>query len=106
MKEKEKNGSSADKSKKIHVRSKDPFRIARQFEKAEKKSTSVSSSSKHHRKSDVSNGKKGPAPPPQKINTNCPICGKEPYQVERIIAEKSWWHKSCFRCSVCKKSLK
>lgn len=105
MKDKEKGGISADKSKKIHVRSKDPLRIARQFEKAEKKSTSISSSSKHHKKYEASNGKKGPAPPPQKINTICKICGKEPYQVERIIAEKSWWHKNCFRCSQCNKIL-
>ena len=25
------------------------------------------------------------------------VCGKEPYLVERIVAEKSWWCKNCFR---------
>ena len=45
------------------------------------------------------------APPPMKVNQNCPICGKEPYVVERIVAEKSWWHKNCFRCKTCTKAL-
>ena len=27
----------------------------------------------------------------------CKVCGKEPYVVERLVAEKSWWHKNCFR---------
>ena len=25
--------------------------------------------------------------------------------VEKLVAEKSWWHKNCFRCKVCNKSL-
>ena len=33
------------------------------------------------------------------------MCGKEPYIVERIIAEKSWWCKNCFRCKQCNKLL-
>ena len=45
-------------------------------------------------------------PPPQQVNTKCKICGKEPYVVERIVAEKSWWHKNCFRCKQCNKILK
>ena len=102
---KEKGKSSEDKGKKIHVRSKDPLRIARQFEKAEKKSSSSSSSSKNYRKSESNGGKKF-APPKQTVNQICKVCDKEPYLVERIIAEKSWWHKNCFRCSVCKKVLK
>merc|ERR1711981_298228 len=81
------------RNKKIHVRSKDPSRIARQFEK-----TSSSKSKKSRDKGKV-------APPPQKINQICKICGKEPYLVERIVAEKSWWHKNCFRCKQCNKSL-
>ena len=101
MREKDKTSDSKG-SKKIHVRSKDPLRIARQFEKAEKKSSS--SSSKHNRKFE-SNGKKV-APPQQKINQICKVCGKEPYVVERIVAEKSWWHKNCFRCSQCNKILR
>ena len=33
------------------------------------------------------------------------VCGKEPYIVERIVAEKSWWCKNCFRCQQCNKLL-
>ena len=33
------------------------------------------------------------------------VCGKEPYIVERIVAEKSWWCKNCFRCVQCNKLL-
>ncbi len=46
------------------------------------------------------------APPAMKVNTICKICGKEPYVVERIVAEKSWWCKNCFRCKTCNKILK
>jgi len=95
-KDKEKSGDS--RSKKIHVRSKDPFRIARQFEKADKVDKK---SSKHS----GNGGRKVVAPPPQKINQICKICNKEPYLTERIIAEKSWWCKKCFKCSVCNKIL-
>jgi hypothetical protein len=91
---KKKEGNEDEyRNKKIHVRSKDPSRIARQFEK-----TSSSKSQKSRSKGKV-------APPPQKINEICKICGKEPYLVERIVAEKSWWHKNCFRCKQCNKSL-
>ena len=31
------------------------------------------------------------------VNKICKICGKEPYVVEKLVAEKSWWHKNCFR---------
>jgi len=96
---KEKSGDS--RSKKIHVRSKDPLRIARQFEKADKKP------SKHDRDRNSGNGsgRKPVAPPQQKINQICKICNKEPYLTERIVAEKSWWCKKCFKCSVCNKIL-
>merc|ERR1712223_90860 len=101
---KEKEKSSESRSKKIHVRSKDPLRIARQFEKADKKS-----SSKHGGggggNSGNGHGSKKVIPPPQKINQICKVCDKEPYLVERIVAEKSWWHKNCFRCSQCNKIL-
>jgi len=85
------------RGKKIHVRSKDPSKIARQFEKTSKDKD-------RHR---VKNGSVGtkPQPKPIEINKICKICGKEPYQVERIVAEKSWWHKNCFRCSTCNKLL-
>jgi hypothetical protein len=45
-------------------------------------------------------------PPATKVCTICKICGKEPYIVERIVAEKAWWCKNCFRCSVCNKLLR
>lgn len=94
------------RSKKIHVRSKDPMRIAKQFEKADKKQKS----SKHHRddrdhRHPGSSGGKKVIPPQQKINQICKVCGKEPYVVERVIAEKCWWHKNCFRCKTCDKTL-
>ena len=44
-------------------------------------------------------------PPPIEVNKICKICGKEPYLVERLVAEKSWWCKKCFRCHVCNKIL-
>ena len=31
------------------------------------------------------------------VNKICKVCGKEPYVVEKLVAEKSWWHKNCFR---------
>jgi len=92
---KKKDGNEDEyRNKKIHVRSKDPSRIARQFEK-----TSSSSKSKKSR------DKGKVIAPPQKINQICKICDKEPYLVERIVAEKSWWHKNCFRCKQCNKIL-
>merc|ERR1719357_2168151 len=78
----------------IHVRSKDPMKIARQFEKG--------NSGKPSRK-DVK--KPGPKPPVIEVNKICKICGKEPYLVERLVAEKSWWCKNCFRCKECNKLL-
>ena len=106
----------SDVKKRIHVRSKDPMRIARQMEKK------LEGDSKKQRSS------KGRPPPPQmKVNTICKVnisyvtqqampdyqtpsnqlqvCGKEPYIVERIVAEKSWWCKNCFRCVQCNKLL-
>ena len=103
FKDKEKGGDEY-RNKKIHVRSKDPLRIARQFEKAEKKSSK--SSSKYSSSGGGGSGKRPVAPPPQKINQICKVCGKEPYVVERIVAEKSWWCKNCFRCKVCNKILR
>merc|ERR1719228_1016102 len=83
-----------NRSKKIHVRSKDPMKIARQFEKG------------NTRKSGNRDPKKpGPKPPVIEVNKICKICGKEPYVVEKLVAEKSWWHKNCFRCKECNKTL-
>merc|ERR1719189_1541608 len=69
---KEKSGDS--RSKKIHVRSKDPFRIARQFEKADKVDKK---SSKYSGSSGSGNNRRVVAPPPQKINQICKICNKK-----------------------------
>jgi len=85
------------RSKKIHVRSKDPSKIARQFEKGNEHTP-------RPKKSQLT-GKEAPRPKPVQMNTICKICGKEPYQVERIVAEKCWWHKNCFKCTDCKKIL-
>jgi len=90
----QKDNDDENRSKKIHVRSKDPMKIARQFEKG-------STGKSGHR-----DGKKaGPKPPTVEINKICKICGKEPYVVEKLVAEKSWWHKNCFRCTECNKTL-
>ncbi|XP_031616611.1 DNA ligase 1 isoform X3 [Contarinia nasturtii] len=35
----------------------------------------------------------------------CRSCGKIVYKMEEIKAEKSVWHKNCFRCSQCSKPL-
>ncbi|XP_023330930.1 glutamic acid-rich protein [Eurytemora carolleeae] len=96
----EEKGSKGEefRSKKIHVRSKDPSKIARQFENGSKEKE------KGPRKSYIS-GREAPKPKPVEIIKLCKICGKEPYLVERIVAEKSWWHKNCFRCTDCKKTL-
>jgi len=92
--EQKENDEEGGRSKKIHVRSKDPMKIARQFEKG--------NSGKPSRK-DVK--KPGPKPPVIEVNKICKICGKEPYLVERLVAEKSWWCKNCFRCKECNKLL-
>lgn len=35
----------------------------------------------------------------------CKSCGKNVYKMEEMKAEKSVWHKNCFRCSQCSKPL-
>ncbi|KAK7479772.1 hypothetical protein BaRGS_00028952 [Batillaria attramentaria] len=35
----------------------------------------------------------------------CPRCGKTVYDAERAIGVNTPWHKSCFNCKGCKKSL-
>jgi len=90
----QKDNDDGHRSQKIHVRSKDPMKIARQFEKG--------STGKSGRRDEK---KPGPKPPAIEINKICKICGKEPYVVERLVAEKSWWHKNCFRCKECNKIL-
>jgi len=95
-----------DHDKKIHVRSKDPRKIARQFEKGS------GSSEKPRRRPPASSGpvtrpQQGGVkkPPAVEVNKICKVCGKEPYLVERLVAEKSWWCKPCFRCVECSKLL-
>jgi len=97
----EKNGEDKDKSfksQKIHVRSKDPSKIARQFEKVEKGKPSSRNGPRP--------GVKAPVKAPVvEVNKICKVCNKEPYVVERLVAEKCWWHKNCFRCKECNKLL-
>lgn len=36
----------------------------------------------------------------------CKICGKDVYQMEKVKAVKSTFHRSCFRCKECNKQLR
>lgn len=36
----------------------------------------------------------------------CRACNKNVYKMEEMKAEKSIWHKNCFRCSECSKPLR
>jgi len=93
--EKDEKDDEQKDSKRIHVRSKDPMKIARQFEKGK---TGGKTNNRDARKP-------GPKPPQIEVNKICKVCGKEPYLVEKLVAEKSWWHKNCFRCKECNKIL-
>ncbi|KAK4878135.1 hypothetical protein RN001_010641 [Aquatica leii] len=35
----------------------------------------------------------------------CKKCGRPVFQMERVVAEKSIWHRNCFRCVECSKQL-
>ncbi|ELU14545.1 hypothetical protein CAPTEDRAFT_114151 [Capitella teleta] len=35
----------------------------------------------------------------------CKTCGKRVYEMEKIIADKAIYHKSCFKCCHCKSVL-
>jgi len=102
-KKKSRSDNNDEHDKKIHVRSKDPRKIARQFEKGS--GPSDKPLRKGPRNGTAEPRKVAPKPPAIEVNKICKICGKEPYVVERLVAEKSWWHKNCFRCKVCNKSL-
>merc|ERR1711913_137725 len=39
------------------------------------------------------------------LSNDCKMCGKQVYQMEKIVAEKASWHKNCFRCKECNKNL-
>merc|ERR1719309_1774799 len=100
LEEKDKNEDESFRSKKIHVRSKDPSKIARQFEKGNRDKGKPST--RNVQKVGVKTPVKAPI---IEVNKICKVCNKEPYLVERIVAEKSWWHKNCFRCKECNKTL-
>merc|ERR1712106_1229243 len=67
------------RTKKIHVRSFDSKRIQKNFNRTRPASTQLSN--------------------------DCKMCGKQVYQMEKIVAEKASWHKNCFRCKECNKNL-
>ncbi|XP_063858425.1 titin-like isoform X22 [Scylla paramamosain] len=35
------------------------------------------------------------------VSSECRQCGKQVFQMEKIVAEKAAWHKNCFRCKEC-----
>ncbi|KAG7160923.1 Xin actin-binding repeat-containing protein 2-like, partial [Homarus americanus] len=35
------------------------------------------------------------------VSSECRMCGKQVFQMEKIVAEKASWHKNCFRCKEC-----
>lgn len=37
--------------------------------------------------------------------SGCPRCGFVVYEAEKMISKKSSWHKRCFNCADCHKSL-
>ncbi|EDV20226.1 uncharacterized protein TRIADDRAFT_9099, partial [Trichoplax adhaerens] len=38
-------------------------------------------------------------------NQTCKLCGKVAYFMERLEADGKCYHKTCFRCTECKKTL-
>ncbi|XP_076066324.1 uncharacterized protein LOC143039888 [Oratosquilla oratoria] len=42
---------------------------------------------------------------PSQLSSDCRMCGKQVFQMEKIVAEKATWHKNCFRCKECNKNL-
>ncbi|XP_034254678.1 uncharacterized protein LOC117653241 isoform X15 [Thrips palmi] len=63
----------------LHVRSVDASKVQKQFNEASSTSPEA--------------------------QTNCKACGKQVFVMEQIKAEKSVWHKNCFRCKECSKQL-
>ncbi|RZF32308.1 hypothetical protein LSTR_LSTR001772 [Laodelphax striatellus] len=39
------------------------------------------------------------------VNPSCKSCGKTVFAMEQVKAERSVWHKNCFRCNECNKQL-
>ncbi|KAM6184568.1 F-actin-monooxygenase MICAL1 [Rhynchocyon petersi] len=54
--------------------------------------------------------RKGPLPPPSKqpetdARDLCALCGGHLYLLERVCADGSFFHRSCFRCHTCESTL-
>jgi hypothetical protein len=64
--------------------------------------TSNTSSSTRLMNGGNSNGQLGNPPSP----AICKVCEQHVYQMERMVAEKAVYHKSCFRCYQCKTQLR
>lgn len=63
----------------------------------------------HVRSSDAAKAQKqfsqGAAAEAVTANPSCKSCGKTVFAMEQIKAERSVWHKNCFRCKECSKQL-
>ncbi|XP_050339264.1 LIM domain and actin-binding protein 1 isoform X2 [Bactrocera neohumeralis] len=60
----------------------------------------------HVRSSDAGKAQKKFSNPQCDKEINCHLCSKPVYKMEEIKAEKSIYHKNCFRCRECNRQLK
>lgn len=65
-----------------------------------KNETNIDKSSKPRRKFSTQSSQEG------QNGSLCKVCGQHVYQMERMLAEKSIYHKQCFRCYQCKVQLR
>ncbi|XP_063704343.1 LIM domain and actin-binding protein 1 isoform X2 [Culicoides brevitarsis] len=90
-----KKGSGDSEKENISVRIPLKYLLSKSFSKFDALQKSASKAS--------INGKPGAPLPP--IDNNCKACGKTVFQMEQMKAERSIWHKNCFRCEECQKQL-